>query len=185
MLNRFSYIQKNKLLLPVFGIGLLLCWFLAFSKTFDAVKLNNKLSEESNLGSDISFNPTYVQRKLAALDKILKGYKVTEDWNDKLWIQSSAIAAKQNVGVDFVLNKITAESDSTSAGMTQSLYFYSNYVQLVKLVDTLESLNGIGRISALQVKAPKADLADEKSKKCVLRLDFRALDPSSSPPVSQ
>jgi len=175
MLNRFSYVQKNKSLLPVFGVGLLLCWFLAFKKTFEVIKLNNKLSEESKLGSDISFNPSYVQRKLTALDKILKGYKVTEDWNDKLWIQSSAIAAKQNVGVDFVLNKVTAEADSTSAGRTQALYFYSNYVQLVKLVDTLESLNGIGKISALQVKAPKVDPTDEKSKKCVLRLDFKAL----------
>lgn len=175
MLNRLSYVQKNKLLLPVFGVGLLLCWFLAFNKTFEAVRLNNKLSEESQPGSDISFNPTYVQRKLTALDKILKGYKVADDWNDRLWIQSSAIAARQNVGVDFVLNKVSADTDSTSTGMTQSLYFYSNYVQLVKLVDTLESINGIGKISALQVKAPKADPTDEKSKKCVLRLDFRGM----------
>ena len=175
MLNRLSYVQKNKLLLPVFGVGLLLCWFLAFNKTFEAVRLNNKLSEESKPGSDISFNPTYVQRKLTALDKILKGYKVADDWNDRLWIQSSAIAARQNVGVDFVLNKVSADTDSTSTGMTQSLYFYSNYVQLVKLVDTLESINGIGKISALQVKVPIADPTDEKSKKCVLRLDFRGM----------
>jgi len=175
MLDRFSYVQKNKFLLPLFGLGLLLCWFLAFDKTFDAVKLNNKLSEESELGSDISFNPSYVQRKLSALDKILKGYKVSEDWNDKLWMQSSAVATKQNVGVDFVLNKVSSETDSTSAGRTQSLYFYSNYVQLVKLVDTLEGLPGIGKIVALQVKAPMADPTDDKSKKCVLRVDFRGL----------
>lgn len=175
MLNRFSYVQKNKLLLPLLGVGLLLCWFLAFDKTFEAVKLNNKLTDDSRLGNDISFNPSYVQRKLSALDKILKSYKVAEDWNDKLWMQSSAVATKQNVGVDFVLNKASNEADSTSAGKTQALYFYSNYVQLVKLVDTLESLPGIGKIAALQVKAPKADPTDDKSKKCVLRVDFRGL----------
>ncbi|TCC97716.1 hypothetical protein [Pedobacter hiemivivus] len=173
MLSRLDHIQKNKLLLPLFVLGLLLCWFLAFDKTFEAVKLNRKLKEKSEKVNDISFNPAYVQQKLAALNLILKSYKVDEQWNDKLWMQSSAIAAKQNVSVDFTLERPPVEVDSTSVGRSQSLYFYGGFIQLVKLVDTLERSTGIGKISALQVKAPKTDVVGDRGKKCVLRLDFR------------
>src|SRR5690349_12768753 len=113
MLNRLDPIQKKKLLLPLFVLGLLLCWFLAFNKTFDAIKLNRKLKEESEKGNDISFNPAHVQQKLAALNEILKSYKVSEQWNDELWLQSSAVAARQNVLVDFTLDKPSDEVDST------------------------------------------------------------------------
>lgn len=175
MQSRLDHIQKNKLLLPLFVLGLLLCWFLAFDKTFEAVKLNRKLKGDSERGNDISFNPAYVQQKLAALNLILKSYKVDEQWNDKLWMQSSAIAAKQNVSVDFTLDRPAVEADSTSVGRLQSLHFYAGFIQLVKLVDTLERSNGIGKISALQVKAPKTDLAGDRGKKCVLRLDFKGI----------
>lgn len=170
-----SYIQKNKLLLPFFGALLLLCWFLAFNKTFEAVQLNHRLKSESANADDISFNPVYTKRKLDALDGILKGYKIDGQWNDKLWMQSSAIAAKYGISVDFTLNKPIAEADSTAAGQSQSLYFYGRYVQLVKMVDTLEGLKEIGKIAALQVKAPKADIGGARDGKCVLRVDFKGL----------
>lgn len=175
MLSGISYVQKNKMLLPLFAVGLLLCWFLAFNKTYDAVVLNYKLSNESETANDISFNPAYVERQLVALDLILKGYKVGEAWNDELWMQSSAIATKLGVSVDFTLNKPSAEADSTAVGQSQSLYFYGRYVQLVKLIDTLEGLPGIGKVSALQVKGPKAGLGSEREGKCELRVDFKAI----------
>jgi hypothetical protein len=178
MLNRLDPIKRNKLLLPLFVVGLLLCWFMAFSKTFDALKLNRKLKMESDKSNDISFNPAHVQQKLAALNLILKSYKVKEDWHDQLWMQSSSIAARQNVPVDFTLDKPSVDSDSTSVGKLQrmqSLYFYGGFIQLVKLVDTLEHTMGIGKISGLQIKSPKSNLIGDKGKKCVLRLDFRGM----------
>jgi hypothetical protein len=178
MLNRLDPIKKNKLLLPLFILGILLCWFLAFSKTFDAVMLNAKLKESSEKENDISFNPSYVQQKLSSLDLILKGYQVKEDWKDHLWMQASSIAAKQNVSIDFTLDKPSADVDSISAASQrmQSLYFYGGFIQLVKLVDSLERVKGIGQVSALQLKAPKKDLSNSGRKRCVLRLDFRGID---------
>ncbi|TKC09095.1 hypothetical protein [Pedobacter frigoris] len=174
MLSKLNYVQKNKLLLPLLVAGLLLCWFLAFSKTFDAIKLNHKLNDDSSKNSDISFNPVYTQRKLSALNEILKGYKVAGQWNDQLWMQSSAIAAKNGVAVDFTLNKPGLEPDSTQVGQSQTLYFHGRFVQLVKVIDTLESLKGIGRISGLKIRAPKADAEGDKQSKSELRVDFRA-----------
>lgn len=175
MLNRLDAVTKNKLILPVFVFGLLLCWLLAFSKTLEAVKLNRRLKNESEKMNDISFNPAHLQQKLTALDLILKGYKVDEEWNDHLWTKASAVAAKLNVGVDFTLDKSSADVDSTSVGRSQSLYFYGGYIPLVKLVDSLERSRGVGKISALQVKAPRMDVLGDKEKKCVLRLDFKGM----------
>lgn len=175
MLPKLNYTQKNKLLLPLFGIGLLLSWFLAFDKTYDAIKLNHKLTEEEAGENDISFNPRYVQRKKAALEDILKGYQVEENWNDQLWMKGSEIAAKQNVGIDYTVSKPSAESDSTAVGMVQALNFYGNYVQLVRLVDTLERSSRIGKISALQIKAPRPDLLNDKVGKNVMRIDFKGM----------
>lgn len=176
MLNRLDPIKKNKLLLPVFVMGILLSWFLAFSKTFDAVGLNRKLKDASEKENDISFNPSYIQQKLSALDLILKGYKVKEDWNDHLWMQASSIAAKKNVSIDFTLDRPSAEIDSTLIGETQSLYFYGDFIQHVKLVDTLERVRGIGKISALQFKASKRDVVGNREKISALRLDFTVLN---------
>jgi len=179
MLPKLSYIQKNKLLLPSLGIGLLLSWFLAFSKTFDAIILHRKLNAEAVQENDVSFNPVYVQRKQAALDRILKGYQVGEEWSDLLWMRGSEIAAKQNVGIEYTAAKPLAERDSTSVGLVQSLQFYGNFVQLVKLIDTLERSFGIGKISAMQIKAPKQDFSSDSARKNMLRLDFKGVDEMS------
>lgn len=175
MIPKLSYIQKNKLLLPLLAVGLLLSWFLAFNKTFDAIALHNKLKTESAQENDLSFNPVYAQRKQAALDRILKGYQVGLEWNDLLWMKGSEIAAKQQVGIEYTATKVSSEADSTDVGMVQSLQFYGNFIQLVKLIDTLEKSPGIGKISALQIKAPKLDLLSDKAGKNVLRIDFKGI----------
>ncbi|RQO69374.1 hypothetical protein DBR43_14910 [Pedobacter sp. KBW06] len=177
---KLNYIQKNKLLLPLVGIGLLLSWFLAFSKTFDAILLHRKLNVDTVQENDISFNPVYVQRKQAALDRILKGYQVGEDWSDLLWMRGSEIAAKHRVGIEYTAANTSSESDSTTVGRLQSLKFYGNFVQLVKLIDTLEKTSGIGKISAMQIKAPKQDLLNDSARKNMLSLDFKGLDRISS-----
>ncbi|MNY32955.1 hypothetical protein D3C86_1672030 [compost metagenome] len=166
------------MLLPLFGLGLLLSWFLAFSKTFEAVKLHGKLNAGLDQRKDLSFNPVYIQRKQAALDQLLNGYRVGEDWNDQLWMKVSEIAAKRNVSIDYTATKPPIEKDSATIGMTQSLYFYGNYVQLVRLIDTLESVSKIGKISGLQLKAPNPEILNERAGKNVLRLDFKGLDKS-------
>ena len=177
MLSKLNYTQKQKLILPLMVLGLLLCWFLAFDKTFEAIKLNRHLAEASALSSDISFNPAYEQRKLAALDAILKGYQVRPNWNDALWMASSAIADKQGVAVDFTLNRVEEGLvDSAAAGASQSLYFHGRYVQLVKLVDTLERMKGIGKIAGMKLNGPKADAVTEGKARCDLRLDFVGLE---------
>lgn len=162
--------------------AILLCWVLAFSKTFEAIKLNYSLSEQESQRNDISFNPVYTQRKLRALEGILKGYQVKEElWSNTLWMKASAAAAKQGATIDYTVLKVQ-ERDTTLAGMAQSLYCYGSFTQLVKVIDTLERTPGIGKLAALQLKGPKdkGNMATQATGgtrlgQCILRLDFRAI----------
>lgn len=175
MLSRINYTQKNKWLLPIFLFGVLLCWFAAFDQTYKAITLNSKLKNEANKANDLSFNPMYLKRKQAELDLILKGYEVDESWKDRLWIKSSSIAAKANVGVEYAISEAIDKTDSTSIGRLQSLSFYGGFLQLIRLTDSLERVKGIGRISSLQISAPKPDVVSVKSRQLELKVDFKGL----------
>lgn len=177
MFKRLNNVRKNKLLLPVAVVAMVLCWFLAFNKTFKAVQINQQLSGQVPSAEDIAFNPAHAERKLAALGQILKSYRVNEaEWSNQLWMKASAVAIKQNVGIDYTLTKPTAGKDTTAIGVTETLHCYGNYQQLVKLIDTLERIAAIGKISALQVKAPKEDVVGERASQCVLKIEFRGFN---------
>jgi hypothetical protein len=115
---KISDVQKNKLLLPVAGIVIVLCWFLAFSKTFEAIQVNRQLTSQVATDNDISFNPAHTERKVAALNRILKSYKVNEaEWSNQLWMKASAIAMKHKVGIDYTMTRPLAEPDTTALGI--------------------------------------------------------------------
>lgn len=176
MLRKLSYKQKNKLLLPVAAAGLLICWFFAFNKTAEALSLHGELSKQQPGNDNISFNQLHAERKLDALNKILKSYQVKEaDWSNELWMKTSDLAMKEHIGIDYTAMKPLAEKDSLLLGLNQIVNCYGNFTQLVKLVDTLERTNKIGRIMALQITAPKEDAVGEHSGKCVMRIEFKGI----------
>ncbi|WP_216849035.1 hypothetical protein [Pedobacter sp. L105] len=176
MLRKMSYRQKNKLLFPVAGAGILLCWIFAFSRTVEAVQLNRELNGQVVQNEDLSFNPVHAQRKLDALQSIVKSYQINETtWSNELWLKASAMAMKRHVGIDYTLTRPSAEKDTTQLGKTEMLYCYGNYSQLVGLIDTLERAPAIGKISALQIKSPKPDVIGERAHQCILKIEFRGM----------
>jgi len=179
MINKLNYRQRNKLLLPLTAFGLLLCWFFAFSKTFDAICLHHSFEQEAAglAQNDLSFNPVHAQKKLNALNEIIKAYRVNpEQWHNDIWLKVSAVAGARNVSIDYTLTQPPIERDSTAVGVNQSLHFYGGYAELVKLMDTLERMPGIGKVSAVQMKAPLKDLLSERKDKCVLKVDFKGIE---------
>jgi hypothetical protein len=176
MLKKLSYTQKNKLLLPLTAAGILLCWVFALSRTFQAIKLHYELQKEVVISNDISYNPVHTQKKLDALRGILKSYRVSPgDWSNELWMKASAMAVKQQVGIDYTMNKPDVEKDTTTLGNTETLYCYGHYIPLIRLIDTLERSGRIGKISALQIKSPKEDVRGERGSQCVLKMEFKGL----------
>jgi len=177
MVSKMSYTKKNRMLAGLTVLGVVICWQFAFSKTFDAIKIHHELNRKTTTVNDLSFNRDYMERKLAAMTDILTTYQVNEeDWSNELWLRGSAASMKMNVEIDYTQEKPSVEPDSSSVGITQSLYCYGNYSELVKVMDSLESMQGIGKIAAIQIKGPKAELTRNGVGKCMLRMDFRALD---------
>lgn len=176
MIRNLSYKQKNKLLWPVAAAGLLICWFFAFNKTAEALSLHSELIKQQPGNEDISFNQLHEERKLDALNKILKSYQVKEaDWSNELWMKTSDLAMKEHIGIDYTVTKPLAEKDSTLLGINQVVNCYGNFTQLVKLVDTLEKTNKIGKIMALQITAPKEDAIGEHSGKSLMKIEFKGI----------
>ena len=176
MLKKLSYLQKNKLLLPLVAIGLILCWYFAFSNTYEAIRLHHELKGQSAVVEDLSFNPVHTEKKLQALKGILKSYRVNPSyWGNDLWMKASSMAMKQQVGIDYTRSKPAAEKDSTAVGAFETLYCYGHYIQLVKLIDTLEHIPGIGKVSALQIKAPKEETTGNRAGQAVLKMELRGI----------
>jgi hypothetical protein len=177
MLKQISFVRKNKFLPPAAVVLLILCWVLAFDKTYEAIRINRELQSQMPGEEDIAYNPNHTERKLAALNKILKSYQINEsDWSNQLWMRASAISAKYQVGIDYTLTKVSADKDTTQIGLAENLVCYGDYLQLVRIVDTLEKIQGIGRVSALQIKAPKEDATGERAKQCMMKIAFRGFN---------
>lgn len=175
-MKSLSYTRKNKLLLPLAGAGLLLSWLFAFSKTFEAIGIHQELTRQVAVSQDLSFNPVYSEKKLAALKEILKNYKVNPSgWSNELWMKASTLALKQQVDIDYTLTKPALEKDTLTVGVFETLYCYGHFIPMVKLIDTLEHSTGIGKISALQIKAPKEDTKGNRAGQSVLKLEFRGI----------
>lgn len=176
MLDRFSYNQKYKALLPAAGIGLLICWYCSFSRTVEAVQRNHQLQAAAADHSDISFNPAYSERKRKALSEILKSYRVSDaEWSNELWMKASSMAARQDIHIAYARAAAPAATDTITAGKKETLYGYGGYLQLVRLLDTLEKTPHIGRISGLQIRIPKEDGSGVKRASCMMRVDFRGI----------
>lgn len=158
------------------GVGIVLCWYFAFSNTFEAIKLHSELKGQSAVAEDLSFNPVHTEKKLAALKDILKSYRINpSDWSNELWMKSSAMAMKQQVGIDYTRSKPVVEKDTTAVGAFETLYCYGHYIQLVKLIDTLERTSGIGKVSAIQIKAPKEETTGNRAGQAILRMELRGI----------
>lgn len=174
---KMSYAKKNRMLVGVVVLGFFLCWHFAFSKTFEARKIHHELSQRASSSSDLSFNRDYMEKKLLAMEGILAGYEVEEAaWSNELWLNGSAGSAKKEVSIDYTLEKLSAEPDTNSTGITQSLYCYGKFSDLISVMDGLEKTVGIGKISAIQIKGPKEDSRRVGKAECTLRMDFKAID---------
>lgn len=156
-----------------------MCWFLAFNKTFDAMKVHFQLKNISRFkdnDQDLSFNSKYSERKAQALNKILESYRVDrKHWNNDVWLTVSSLAASQKVEIDFNAIKPQVEADTNAVGVEQSFLFYGDYISLVKLLDKLEKTSNIGRISGVQIKTQSKDLTGSSMDICQLELNFQGI----------
>lgn len=170
-----SYSTRNKLLLAVTAFVLLLSWFLAFKKTVNAIVLNHHLKKMSAQNNNLSYNPEYVNRRLAQLDRILGRFEADpDDWKDQFWLKISSVADEK--GVEVIYRPVNAATtDSTTTELRESIGFRGKFKDLVILLDTLEKTEGIGKIASAGFGKEKASGQSEEAVKIILKTDFKSI----------
>jgi hypothetical protein len=179
MARKTTFTQKNKFLTPGIVLLVIMCWFLAFNKTFEAIKVHYQLKDSSQLdhnNQDLSFNSNYTERKTQALSIILESYSVDKKhWNNDVWLTVSSLAASQKVAIDFTITGPHIEPDTNSIGIKQRFSFYGDYISLVKLLNVLEHTSKIGRISDVEIKTHSKDVQSSLPDKCKLEINLQGL----------
>ncbi|HZX59278.1 MAG TPA: hypothetical protein VFE54_11150 [Mucilaginibacter sp.] len=150
-------------------VALLLCYQLAFKKTFIAWQLNQSLKQQLAQSADVSYQPGYTERKNINLDKIISLYKAdTINFRSNVLGTISSLAERENVKLSEVPSKDPVYH--TSQLFIEKLDFEGDYFSLVKTLNHLQSVPQIGVIRAATMKTVGTHSSNDEVKKTVLEV---------------
>ena len=150
--KEIDYKKRNKLLLAGASVMLVLAWFLAFQKTYDAYRENKRLNQL--VGKEISNSTQYdFEQKSKILDSLTKVYQSDSAvWNDSFLSEASRAINSPGIQVYFNnVQKNTVLVDS-AAIKTKSLTLKGDYRSIVASVAELEKINTLGYLSTVNLK---------------------------------
>lgn len=150
--KEIDYKKRNKLLFAGAGIVLVLAWFLAFQKTYQAYRENNRLNQL--IGKDISNSTQYdFERKSKVLDSLSKVYQSDSAvWNDNFLSEASRAVNSPRIQVYFNnVIKNTMQTDTTAI-RSKNLTIKGDYRAIVESVAELEKINTLGYLSTVTLK---------------------------------
>lgn len=150
--KEIDYKKRNKLLFLGAGILLVLAWFLAFQKTYQAYRENTRLN--GLIGNDISNSTQFdFMRKSKVLDSLSKVYQSDSTvWNDNFLSEASRAINSPRIQVYFNnMPKNSMQVDS-AAVKSKSLTLKGDYRSIVASVAELEKINTLGYLSTVTLK---------------------------------
>lgn len=150
--KEIDYKKRNKLLFAGAGIVLVLAWFLAFQKTYQAYRENNRLNQL--IGKDISNSTQYdFERKSKVLDSLSKVYQSDSAvWNDNFLSEASRAVNSPRIQVYFNnVIKNTMQTDTTAI-RSKNLTIKGDYRAIVESMAELEKINTLGYLSTVTLK---------------------------------
>jgi hypothetical protein len=161
---------KKEYLLIAATIGLLLLSYrLAFKHTIEAWKIHNELQSKLTRSTDLSYQPEYLERKNANIDKSISQYKAdTTEFRSNIINTISSIAEKENVKLTEV--PVQDVSYRTDHFIIEKLGFEGDYFSLVRLAHDLQLTSNIGMIRSEQWKMTTINLSSKQIKKMVLEV---------------
>ncbi|MCW8311113.1 hypothetical protein K7A41_07755 [Sphingobacterium sp. InxBP1] len=150
--REIDYKRRNKLLFVGAGILLVLAWFLAFQKTYQAYRENNRLHQL--IGRDISNSTQYdFERRSKVLDSLSNVYQTDSAvWSDNFLSEASRAVNSPQIQVYFnnaVRNTMQADTVSVKS---KSLIVKGDYRAIVSSVAELEKINTLGYLSTVTLK---------------------------------
>ncbi|MNE10226.1 hypothetical protein D3C87_511200 [compost metagenome] len=150
--KEIDFKKRNKLLFVGAGVVLVVAWFLAFRKTYDAYLENNRLNQL--VGSDISNSTQYdFDRKNNLLDSLSSVYESDSAvWNDNFLSEASRAVNSPRIQIYFNnLSKNIVLVDSAAVKL-KSLTVKGDYRSIVESVTELEKINTLGYLSSVTLK---------------------------------
>ena len=162
-------VNMNYLLIAGTVLLLVICYELAFKQTIEAWSAHSQLKQQVTLGSDISLQPSYLNRKNSNLDKIIAAY--TQDsvtFKNNVVNVIAALADRQKVKLTIIPSDDVLYH--TPLFIIQKLSLEGSFFDLLKLTDTLQRTRNIGIIRSASWKIKKTIGENQKSQKVILEL---------------
>lgn len=150
--KEIDYRKRNKLLFVGAGILLVLAWFLAFQKTYQAYRENTRLN--GLIGNDISNSTQFdFMRKSKVLDSLSKVYQSDSAvWNDNFLSEASRAINSPRIQVYFNNMPKNGMQVDSSAVKSKSLTVKGDYRSIVASIAELEKINTLGYLSTVNLK---------------------------------
>jgi len=164
MLDTISYQKKNKLLLIVIGLAVVLIYFLSIKKTITTYLSYSENFKQLELASNAPLMAGQMDKELLEINSKLGSQNVDgPNYSEKLLELVTRYCQDNNIVLREFPEINTAEKDDLLIE-TNRFTISGNYSALLKLVYILEQKNKLGKIAAVNYKTQK----DFKTKETVL-----------------
>jgi len=167
-------VKKEYLLIAATLILLLVSYRFAYKNTIEAWALNKELIIKLAQSNDLSYQPGYLERQEANLNKIVNSYKAdTALFRSNIISTIAAIAEKENVKLTGV--PVQDAAYHTDHFIVEKLEFEGDFFSLVKVADQLQNTQNIGIMRCEDFKTISDRSGTNEVKKLVLEIYLEIL----------
>lgn len=141
-------IKKEHLFFAGIVLLMLIGYQLAFKKTIEAWRTNKNLKAQQALQANLSYQPGYLKRKNANLDRVISRYRSdTATFRNSSINTISIVAEKQGVRLSEVPVKDASYSNEKIG--IQKLTFEGDFFSITKTLNELQKTKDIGVIRSV------------------------------------
>ena len=160
-------IKKDYLFILMAIVLLIICYQLAFKRTFAAWQLHKRLTGQSAQSGNLSVQPAYLYRKDQNLSKIIGQYKTdTSLFRSNIISTISLLAEKENVKLSDV--PVQDPLYNTSRFTIQKLSFDGDFFSLTKVLNRLYLTHDVGIVRSVTYRTVKLRSKAEDVKKIIM-----------------
>jgi len=175
MLSRLN-IKKEYLLIAASILALLVAYQVAFKKTIEAWQLHSDLKRQISQSTDLGYQPGYLERKNANLDKIIKLYKAdTNNYRSIILSDIVSIAEQEKVKLSQVPTQDAVYHSSQF--LIQKLSFEGDFFSLIRTINRLSVMRNIGFVRSVGLKSQRAANYNQ-SERIVMDISFQIVNQS-------
>ena len=165
MFDNLSYKQKNKLLIVVAVLLMILMYRFAISNTLQLSESNEELKLSIAKGESAPTNILKVKAQLIAIDKQLNRYLAKSTLDNEYLLEVVSDYCQKNKVILREFPGVDVNQEQTYEVLTNEFVVEGDFESINKLLYTIEVIEQVGRISSAEYFIFK----DRERRKMVLR----------------